>query len=313
MESLAYTGGLDDDQMFGLPVTGPTLIGAGATFGGWVQARLWVPFAVATAVFLLFGIWGSTRERRRRDRRDAEREWLGALVSRGCRAPATVTEAVTTGERISVEGQTDTPEQFRFTVQFTDSTGMQHHVTKLAYFHLTGRPRTGLDATVLYSPDFLEPDKIVVALEPPHNVELRLRHAADQPPASWSLVIGDDTQLDLWASSVVVTRKLTTVDPDPGTQVVVVNQPRIAVPQARLDLVDGTWQVTNIDSTRSVAVTEAGKTSRLQPGESAPVGDPLFLGSIEMHLLPHSSLGHTQDAPELSPVCTSHDGRAWIL
>ncbi|MCL2467912.1 MAG: hypothetical protein FWF02_01835 [Micrococcales bacterium] len=312
-ESLTYTGALNDDQMFGLPVSGPAVFAMGATVGGWLQAHQWVFFAVVTAALLVFGIWGSTRERRRRNRRQAELEWFQDLLSRGCRAAAHVTEAVLTGERITREGQTDVPRQVRFTVQFADSTGVQHEVAKKAYFYLARTPGTGCAATVLYASSNLEPDKVIVVLEPPHNVELRLRHVASEPLAARSLAMDDGTQVDLWASSVLVARTSTGVEPDPGTQLVVIDESGISTPHARLDLIDGTWQVTNTDTFSSVAVTNAGELSRLRPGESAPAGEHLRLGPVGMRLLPHSTLGHTQEAPELSALCTSHDGRAWFM
>jgi len=167
------------------------------------------------------------------------------------------------------------------------------------------RPTTSTGA----SPTFAPP----VALEPLQTVELRLHYAAAPPPPTWSLVLDDCTQFALWAPSVLVGPNLANrhvvLSADPATQSFEI----AGAASARLDLVDGTWQVTNTTSTNDVAVTHAGTISRLQPGASSLVGEHLLVGSVGMQLVRHPTFGHTEDVPEPSTPCLTSDGRAWFV
>ncbi len=110
----------------------------------------------------------------------------------------------------------------------------------------------------------------------------------------WSLVLEDGRSFDLWASSVVVGREpVATAD---GVQMLAIpdDTRTISKRHARLDLVDGAWQVTDLDSTNGVVVTSTdGRAVSVRSGRVSVVDSQLVLGSVAMRLVTRQSLARS--------------------
>ena len=63
---------------------------------------------------------------------------------------------------------------------------------------------------------------------------------------------------------------------------------------ARLDLVDGAWQITDAGSTNGIIVTHAGRAYTVPSGTSAAVDEQFVLGSVGMRLVPGEPLPHVR-------------------
>ena len=102
---------------------------------------------------------------------------------------------------------------------------------------------------------------------------------------TWSLVLDDGRRFDLWATSVVIGRAPGTADP--GTQVLAVADETCTISKvhARLDLVDGKWQVTDAGSTNGIIVTRSGRAFTVPSGTCATVDEQVVLGSVGMRLV----------------------------
>ncbi|MCL2090454.1 MAG: FHA domain-containing protein [Micrococcales bacterium] len=111
--------------------------------------------------------------------------------------------------------------------------------------------------------------------------------AASRP---WSLLLDDGRRFDLWAPSVLVGRAPSAADP--GTQVLAISDETCTISKvhARLDLVDGTWQVADAGSTNGIIVTRGGRAFTVPSGTSAAVDEQLVLGSVGMRLVPGGQL-----------------------
>lgn len=104
-------------------------------------------------------------------------------------------------------------------------------------------------------------------------------------PITWTLVLDDGTILPLDSSHVLLGRK--PLSTDPRTQALVVPDPTITLSKvhARLDLEDGTWTITDLNSTNGVIlVNEDGTETLLSPGNPVAAPSRFVLGKVAMSI-----------------------------
>ena len=106
-----------------------------------------------------------------------------------------------------------------------------------------------------------------------------------RPRVQWHLHLEGSEPLPLVSERVVLGRRpAPTV---PGTQLLAIPDTTrtLSKSHARLDLVDGAWTITDLDSTNGVLlVDDAGEESEIASGEPAPVSGRFILGEVEMHI-----------------------------
>jgi len=121
------------------------------------------------------------------------------------------------------------------------------------------------------------------AAEPVAEYTVLVDRGASQ---QWSLVLDDGRRFDLWAPSVLIGRAPS--GGGPGTQILAIADETCTISKAhaRLTLVDGVWQVTDVGSTNGIIVTRGGRAFTVPTGTTAAVGEQLVLGSVGMRLIP---------------------------
>ncbi|MCL2089970.1 MAG: FHA domain-containing protein [Micrococcales bacterium] len=108
----------------------------------------------------------------------------------------------------------------------------------------------------------------------------------------WSLVLDDGQTFDLWSTSVVVGRRPRL--PSLGVQTLTILDKALSKTHARLDLVDGTWQVTDLGSTNGVVVAGAdGQDTEVARGGAAPVYGYLEMGAVGARIVPTAQVDGT--------------------
>jgi len=103
----------------------------------------------------------------------------------------------------------------------------------------------------------------------------------------WVLSLDDGRTFVVQSRTVVIGRR--PESDDLGVQKLTINDDgrTISKTHARLDLVDGTWNVTDMGSTNGVVTTDAaGEEVDVQPGTPAAVHGRLVLGAVGMRLTP---------------------------
>ncbi|MCL2466465.1 MAG: hypothetical protein FWF02_06780 [Micrococcales bacterium] len=104
---------------------------------------------------------------------------------------------------------------------------------------------------------------------------------------SWTMALADGRSFSLQSPSVLVGRRPYTTEA--GVQVLpIVDTTRsLSKTHARMDLVDGTWQVTDLSSTNGVVVTTVdGQEKKAEPGRPIAVYGYVAFGSVEARLHP---------------------------
>jgi len=105
-----------------------------------------------------------------------------------------------------------------------------------------------------------------------------------RPKIVWRLRVEGAGEFPLLGEHVLLGRKPTTAL---GTQALTVPDTTrtISKVHARLDLVDGEWGITDLNSTNGVIIVSADGTERLLgSGESASVSGPFILGKVAMSI-----------------------------
>jgi len=122
----------------------------------------------------------------------------------------------------------------------------------------------------------------------------------------WSLVLDDGRTFDLWSTSVVVGRRPGTGSHGAQTLAIPDEALTMSKTHARLDLVDGTWQITDLGSTNGVLVAAAdGRDTEVPRGGAAPVYGYLELGAVGARIVP------TSQVVEMVPSASGdHEGAA---
>ena len=153
---------------------------------------------------------------------------------------------------------------------------------------LSGTPAPTQASPPVMPPPLQVAQQPAAAAEPVAEYTVLVDRAASQ---QWSLVLDDGRRFDLWAPSVILGRAPAAAGP--GTQVLAISDETCTISKAhaRLDLVDGAWQVTDAGSTNGIIVTRAGRAYTVPSGTTAAVGgEQLVLGSVGMRVVPGEKL-----------------------
>ena len=106
-----------------------------------------------------------------------------------------------------------------------------------------------------------------------------------RPRVLWRLVLDTGTALDLTADKVALGRNPASEDPDAQLLSVPDSTRTLSKTHATLELNDGQWTVTDLNSTNGVIVVGAQDAETLlAPGRSAPVPDRFILGRVGMRV-----------------------------
>lgn len=124
------------------------------------------------------------------------------------------------------------------------------------------------------------------------------------PPTRWAVEL-DGRKVELWSSSVALGRRPQASSPE-VQRLAVTRDTSLLDTHARLDLIYGSWWVTNLAEAGGVTVVGArGGEVAVPTGMSVPVRTHLGLGSVVVHLVPLPGAGPftpaVQDRDE-SPV-----------
>jgi hypothetical protein len=106
-----------------------------------------------------------------------------------------------------------------------------------------------------------------------------------RPRIRWMLTVDGGSEFRLTADRVLLGRKPTSSTP--GTQALAVpdSTRTLSKLHARLDLVDGAWSITDLNSTNGVLLVHDDGTERLlDPGTSAEVHGRFVLGKVGMSI-----------------------------
>lgn len=102
----------------------------------------------------------------------------------------------------------------------------------------------------------------------------------------WSLVLPDGSLLEL-APDTIVGRRPEASEPYVDAQTLAIPDPTrtLSKTHARFRLVSDAWVVEDLHSTNGVVLLNPDGTEReLVPGQPAPAGDRLLLGTLEVRL-----------------------------
>ena len=114
------------------------------------------------------------------------------------------------------------------------------------------------------------------------------------PPTRWALELDGGRSVELWASSVVLGRSPQASGPQ-VQRLAVTHDPSLLDTHARLELIYGSWWVTNLSADGGVTVVGArGGPVVVPTGMSVPVRTHLGLGSVTFQLVPLSGGGPHQ-------------------
>lgn len=106
-----------------------------------------------------------------------------------------------------------------------------------------------------------------------------------RPRVQWHLHVEGTPPMPLVAERVLLGRRPSPTAP--GTQVLAIPDTTrtLSKSHARLDLVDGAWTITDLDSTNGILlVDDAGEESEITAGEAVPVPGRFILGEVSMHI-----------------------------
>ncbi|MCL2848607.1 MAG: FHA domain-containing protein [Micrococcales bacterium] len=120
-----------------------------------------------------------------------------------------------------------------------------------------------------------------------------------RPTSRWAVEVDEGGQVELWSTSVVIGRS-PQVSTSDVQRLIVAWDPSLLDTHARLDLIYGSWWVTNfgVDNGVTVIGARGGRVS-VPTGRSAPVRTRLWLGSatVDLIALPDPPQGtHTLDS-----------------
>jgi hypothetical protein len=106
-----------------------------------------------------------------------------------------------------------------------------------------------------------------------------------RPRVLWRLVLDNGTALDLTADTVALGRNPASEDPDVQLLSVPDSTRTLSKTHATLELNDGQWTVTDLNSTNGVIVVGAEDAETLlAPGRSSLVPDRFILGKVGMRV-----------------------------
>jgi hypothetical protein len=106
-----------------------------------------------------------------------------------------------------------------------------------------------------------------------------------RPLVSWFLTVDGAGRLPLKASHVLLGRRPTSAEKDTQALPIPDSTRTLSKLHARLDLVDGAWTITDLDSTNGVLLVSADGTETLvEPGVAAPLGTKFLLGKVAMEI-----------------------------
>lgn len=101
---------------------------------------------------------------------------------------------------------------------------------------------------------------------------------------TWELVTDQDAVYRLEAQTVVIGRS--PVGEEPGIQYLAVQDASrtLSKHHAVLELVDGRWMITDLQSTNGVTLLDGALETRVEPGQAVPVEGPLLIGRLRLDL-----------------------------
>ncbi|WP_084105104.1 DUF5684 domain-containing protein [Demequina sp. NBRC 110056] len=106
-----------------------------------------------------------------------------------------------------------------------------------------------------------------------------------RPQVVWRLVVDDVGPLALTEDSVILGRR--PAPTAPGIQALAIPDTTrtLSKAHARLDLADGAWTITDLDSTNGVLLVGAGgEETAIEPGESVALAGRFLLGKVGMNI-----------------------------
>ncbi|MCL2422477.1 MAG: FHA domain-containing protein [Micrococcales bacterium] len=105
--------------------------------------------------------------------------------------------------------------------------------------------------------------------------------------SSWTMALADGRSFSLQSPSVLVGRRPYTTEAGVQALSIVDTTRSLSKTHARMDLVGGTWQVTDLNSTNGVVVTTIdGQEKKAEPGQPIAVYGYIAFGSVEARLHP---------------------------
>lgn len=106
-----------------------------------------------------------------------------------------------------------------------------------------------------------------------------------RPKVQWHLNVDNAKPLPLVGDKVLLGRRPSATEPGTHALAVPDTTRTLSKAHARLELVDGEWSITDLDSTNGVLIVdEAGEEALITPGESVPVPGRFILGKVGMHI-----------------------------
>lgn len=106
-----------------------------------------------------------------------------------------------------------------------------------------------------------------------------------RPQVSWTLVLDDGPALRLTGAHVLLGRKPASTDADTQALAVPDKTRTLSKVHARLDLEDGVWKITDLNSTNGVLlVAEDGTETLVDPGNAVEVKGSFVLGKVAMSI-----------------------------
>ena len=106
-----------------------------------------------------------------------------------------------------------------------------------------------------------------------------------RPHVQWHLNVDGASPLPLAGEHIVLGRRPAASSPGLRALPVPDTTRTLSKSHARLDLVDGEWTITDLDSTNGVLIVDdAGEEKLITPGEAVPVTGRFILGKVGMHI-----------------------------
>ena len=106
-----------------------------------------------------------------------------------------------------------------------------------------------------------------------------------RPKVQWHLNVDDAKALPLVGEKVILGRRPSATEPGTHPLSVPDTTRTLSKAHALLELVDGEWSITDLNSTNGVLVVDdSGEEALITPGESVPVPGRFILGKVGMHI-----------------------------
>lgn len=106
-----------------------------------------------------------------------------------------------------------------------------------------------------------------------------------RPQVAWTLVLEDGPSLRLTGTHVLLGRKPVSSEADTQALAVPDKTRTLSKVHARLDLEDGVWKITDLNSTNGVLlVAEDGTETLVDPGNAMEITGTFVLGKVSMSI-----------------------------